>query len=76
MLCLLVLSLNNILICLLIWNIKVRQTCKKLKNQEGGQHTTVYPLEWFILFFIILLLEILNYFHMWNMNSVELHVSH
>ncbi len=22
----------------MIWNIKVRQTCKKNKNQEGGQH--------------------------------------
>ncbi len=24
--------------CLMIWNIKVWQTCKKIKNQEGGQH--------------------------------------
>ncbi len=22
----------------MIWNIKVWQTCKKKKNQEGGQH--------------------------------------
>ncbi len=22
----------------MIWNIKVWQTCKKIKNQEGGQH--------------------------------------
>ncbi len=31
----------------MIWNIKVWQTCKKIKNQEGGQHffhTTVHSL--------------------------------
>ncbi len=30
----------------MIWNIKVWQTCKKIKNQEGGQHffTPLYTM--------------------------------
>ncbi len=32
----------------MIWNIKVWQTCKKIKNQEGGQHffTPLYMGSW------------------------------
>ncbi len=33
----------------MIWNIKVWQTCKKIKNKEGGQHffTPLYvSLQW------------------------------
>ncbi len=32
----------------MIWNIKVWQTCKEIKNQEGGQHffTPLYRGGW------------------------------
>ncbi len=35
----------------MIWNIKVWQTCKKIKNQEGGQHFFT-PLYIYILLFV------------------------